>query len=129
MNSTYRFGCCEDGHGTDEFFSWANLLPVGIWSRQRECQCFLMRSQAKEVVSDVGRRAGGWMRGFWRRGRGPERIDSRQWKITRSSILQSIWSYIILDTNRYVEKCFRYFVDSYSTIVFWEFIILSLIHI
>jgi len=65
MISTRRFGCCEDGLGTSEFFSWANLLPVGICSRQRECQCFLMRWRAKEVVSDFGRRAGGWMRGFF----------------------------------------------------------------
>jgi len=65
MISTPRFGCCEDGHGTDEFLSWANLLPVGIWSRQRECQCFLLRWRAKGVVSDFGRRAGGWMRGFF----------------------------------------------------------------
>jgi len=30
MISTRRFGFCEDGHGTGEFFSGANLLPVGI---------------------------------------------------------------------------------------------------
>ena len=36
MISTRHFGCCEDGHGTGEFFSWANLLPVAIWSRQKE---------------------------------------------------------------------------------------------
>jgi len=43
MISTCRFGYCEDGHGIGELLGWANLLPVGIWSSQRECQCSLMR--------------------------------------------------------------------------------------
>ena len=43
MISTRHFGFCEDGHGKRELSSSANLLPVGIWSSQRECQCFLMR--------------------------------------------------------------------------------------
>ena len=48
MISTRRFGYCEDGHGAGEFLNWAYLLSVRIWSRQRECQCFLMRGDEQK---------------------------------------------------------------------------------